>query len=212
MFYENNQYKQCSKCKIIKPLMEFTFRDKEKGTYRADCKVCVSLRSAKYYVDNREKILNRERIKRSDPIKSVKIKEVQKKYREENREEINAKQRKAKRARKALLPPKIKPTSEQKKEKRRAYMKTYNAKYEVDHKSERNAYRNERKKKKYQTDIEYKLYVTVSNSIRRLILSKNGKTIDYLPYTMKKLRKHLENLFESWMTWENWGIYNAKTW
>jgi hypothetical protein len=43
--------------------------------------------------------------------------------------------------------------------------------------------------------------------------SKNGKSCwKKLPYTPKEITQHLENLFESWMTWNNYGRYVSKTW
>ena len=36
--------------------------------------------------------------------------------------------------------------------------------------------------------------------------------IKYLPYSIKELKCYLENKFESWMTWNNWGAYNKYTW
>jgi hypothetical protein len=35
---------------------------------------------------------------------------------------------------------------------------------------------------------------------------------DLLPYTIQELKKHLEDLFEPWMNWDNWGPYNPSTW
>jgi hypothetical protein len=34
----------------------------------------------------------------------------------------------------------------------------------------------------------------------------------YLPYKTEELIKHLENQFEWWMTWDNWGVYRARKW
>lgn len=46
--------------------------------------------------------------------------------------------------------------------------------------------------------------------------SKMGKSIlQYLPYTIDELKKHLESKFEEWMTWENFGGRTSdprKTW
>lgn len=43
-------------------------------------------------------------------------------------------------------------------------------------------------------------------------LDKQSSCLEYLPYTMKELKVHIESLFEPWMTWKNRGNYNAKTW
>ena len=34
----------------------------------------------------------------------------------------------------------------------------------------------------------------------------------YLPYTVQELKEHLEKQFETWMTWDNWGLYSKETW
>ena len=63
-------------------------------------------------------------------------------------------------------------------------------------------------------DPTFRLKLNISNSVRNVLKkSKNGKsTFKYLPYTIQELKQHLEKQFEPWMTWENWGVYNAKTW
>lgn len=44
--------KICSKCGKEKPIEEFAFRDKKKGTRRAECKQCICERQkAKYYAN-----------------------------------------------------------------------------------------------------------------------------------------------------------------
>ena len=43
--------------------------------------------------------------------------------------------------------------------------------------------------------------------------SKCGQSVmKFLPYTIKDLKYHLEKQFESWMNWENYGIYSSKSW
>ena len=43
---------------------------------------------------------------------------------------------------------------------------------------------------------------------------KDNKTWKMLPYTPEELKKHLESLWEDWMSWDNYGMYdeNRKTW
>ena len=31
-------------------------------------------------------------------------------------------------------------------------------------------------------------------------------------YSVEQLKSHIENQFESWMNWHNWGIYDAELW
>ena len=62
-----------------------------------------------------------------------------------------------------------------------------------------------------------KLRKRVSSQIReqlkRFGSSKSGKSIvNYLDYSISDLRIHLENLFEPWMAWDNYGSYNKDEW
>jgi hypothetical protein len=85
--------------------------------------------------------------------------------------------------------------------------------YNNNYKSRRNLRFSERRR----TDPNFKLRQYLSNYIKYHLLknksSKNGNSmLNYLPYTMDKLKIHLESLFETWMTWNNHGMYNTKTW
>jgi hypothetical protein len=59
---------------------------------------------------------------------------------------------------------------------------------------------------------ERKLKRYVGNQIRKsfkaINLIKGGKTFDHLPYTPLQLKKHLEKLWESWMSWDNYGDWH----
>jgi len=49
--------------------------------------------------------------------------------------------------------------------------------------------------------------------LKQAKVDKTGSSmLDILPYTMIDAMKHLESLFEPWMTWENWGKYDIETW
>jgi len=46
----------------------------------------------------------------------------------------------------------------------------------------------------------------IGRALRRARGSKNGESImDRLPYTMAQLKRHLESLWEPWMSWGNYG-------
>ena len=111
-------------------------------------------------------------------------------------------------------------------------IKTYNKEYRVEHKEEAKkytkqyrieniddikAYRRSYQKEKRRTNPAYKLKQSVSTYINIMLKSnnssKNGEScLKYLPYSLEKLKEHLESLFEPWMTWDNWGLYNWQTW
>lgn len=84
----------------------------------------------------------------------------------------------------------------------------YNKRYRVEHREEFN----KREKTRMKNDIAFRLRKTICRSVQKAI-SKNGISITkYLPYTLNMLKMHLENQFESWMTWDNHGCYNPQTW
>jgi hypothetical protein len=71
---------------------------------------------------------------------------------------------------------------------------------------DRNAYARYR----LNTIPELKLRTNICSAIRSLLKSKNfrknGKSIlNYLPYSINELKKHLESLWEPWMNWNNYG-------
>ena len=74
--------------------------------------------------------------------------------------------------------------------------------YRKNNKHKINLYYRDKNKK----NIYYKLSRIIKNSINRSIIgNKNGKAIQNLPFTIDQLKNHLENLFEPWMSWGNYG-------
>lgn len=64
--------------------------------------------------------------------------------------------------------------------------------------------------------IKHVVGTAVRKALTRRKISKNGgRTFDYLPYTPQELKEYLENQFEDWMSWDNYGGANNspnKTW
>lgn len=69
-------------------------------------------------------------------------------------------------------------------------------------------------RRRWDNDPVYKLRKNISLSVRLGISGfiKKGSVVEFLTYTIEELKKHLESQFKPWMTWENWGRYNSKTW
>lgn len=67
---------------------------------------------------------------------------------------------------------------------------------------------------KRENDVSFVLKERVSNGVRSVLgKKKTGKsTWAHLSYTPDELRDHLENLFEPWMTWDNYGVYRIEDW
>lgn len=89
------------------------------------------------------------------------------------------------------------------------YINSYNRDYYQIYKED--------KSKLIKDDTHIILRKSVSNSINKALKSnsssKNGiSCLKYLSYTILELKFHLESLFEPWMNWSNWGIYDKKSW
>jgi len=90
----------------------------------------------------------------------------------------------------------------------------YNKEYYTENKELYLGYNREYRKKK-KKDPCYRLRCNVSRRIyAALVENKKGSIFKYLPYAMKELKMHLENQFESWMSWDNYGQCkkNKRTW
>lgn len=127
--------------------------------------------------------------------------EYQKAYNEAHKEEIKAQKKEYQRTHKEELKAARKIWLEEHKEERKLYMREYLKIYN---------------KNRRESNPAHKLRSTITTLISRTIKSKGshkkGSSTKYLPYTFEELRSYIENLFEPWMTWENYGIYNVRTW
>jgi hypothetical protein len=178
-------HKVCSKCGDKKSIDEF-----RKG--RRVCKNCMRLYANQYRNDNKDEINRKAKIWRDD--NKDKIQEYTKRY------DITHKEYKANYNKKW-------------RENNKDYFKEYQKDYNQAHKKERN----NRNAARRLTDIAFRIRQYISNSINVKLnkegTTKNGKGIlEYLPYSINELKQHLESQFESWMSWNNHGVYMVDTW
>jgi hypothetical protein len=87
-------------------------------------------------------------------------------------------------------------------------------KWKEKNKEKLHAQRRQRENEKRKTDLCWKLMKNVSRSIRKTLKQSGGNKrgvscLRKLSYTKKQLRTHLESLFESWMSWDNYGKYDS---
>ena len=61
---------------------------------------------------------------------------------------------------------------------------------------------------KYRTDINFRLAHLCRNRILKALkgIGKSASTMKLIGCTIDELRRHIESLFEPWMTWENQGL------
>src|ERR1700733_1718895 len=165
------------------PKNEDDFSSSEFQLKHPRCKKCIKIKNAKF---------------RAVPANKEKEKSNNKKYRESHAEQI------AQDKHKIYLENKNK-------------FSLYNKQYNLAHKEDIKANKRKYEKEKLKNDVIYKCSKYVSIKIRKglknLNVSKNKQSIwKFLPYTPEELKFHIENQFEPWMTWENWGIYDPKIW
>jgi hypothetical protein len=58
----------------------------------------------------------------------------------------------------------------------------------------------------------FKIKESISTQIRLIIKKDNLPFLKFLPYNLEELKQHLEYQFESWMTWDNCGVYRIDDW
>lgn len=90
------------------------------------------------------------------------------------------------------------------------YVSSYKKEYKKNNKNIINDWHN----KKWSEDPLYRLTFSIRNSIRESIIksgfTKNSKTHIILGCSFEEFKLYLESKFESWMTWENKGLYNGE--
>lgn len=178
------------------------------------------------YQNNKEEI-SEQRKKRRE-INKNKIKEQKQKYYQDNKEEINAKNKEYRKNNKDKIKEQKKIEYIKNKENYSKKAKIYRETNKEEINKQRKKYRDDNKIKIKESDKKYKKNKLLSDpcfKLKRAIsssiyhaLKSNGfskarqSSFQFLPYTKEELKIHLENLFEAWMNWDNWGLYNSKTW
>lgn len=178
--------KRCSKCKIEKNIIEFSRRGYNKDgsiRYQSVCKTHEKEYTKNYNDANKEK--------RKQYYKNNKIK-LQKQYKERaNRTEYYKIYRK------------------KNKEKIKQCEKKYREKNREKINERKNIYYKTYRKKKCETDLSFRLRRVISTAfyifLKKLNLSKKGSFVDYFSYDSQVYIKQIENTFEPWMSWENYG-------
>ena len=96
------------------------------------------------------------------------------------------------------------------------HINEYNKQYRSEHREKRRSYdRRWRKENKdywrhyqnerLQNNIDYRLHNYISRALRRGIKKNCQSVFDLLGYSVEDLRRHLESLFQTGMSWQNYG-------
>lgn len=85
--------------------------------------------------------------------------------------------------------------------------------YRIKNKEKLQLKANEYRVKRKLTDPLYKLKNSIrrniNNSLKRHGFSKNSKTKEILNCSYEDFKLHIESLWEEWMNWSNYGLYNG---
>lgn len=148
------------------------------------------------------------------------IKALQKAYREKNKEKLREYKKKYYTNNKEKCYSKSRESKEKNKDKTKKYNKVYAQKNREKIREHKKKWRDSNpeyaktySKKRSESDPSFKL----KKNIRKLIWQnitknsyiKNKITEEILGCTAEEFRTYIENKFEPWMTWDNYGLYNG---
>lgn len=190
--------KVCSKCKEEKEVCEFGKRKDSKDGHKQDCKHCHNEYFKKYRQKNNTK---KYRIKYYENNKE-KINELRREQRENNKEKINEYLREWRK----LNGEKVKKYNENSKETKKKYIKNNIKRI----RNRRNKYFRLRRNNDIVFKLSCNLRTLVSRSLSKNGYDKNSNSQIILGISHSEILIYFEGLFESWMTWDNYGKYNGE--
>lgn len=179
------EIKMCAKCKKEYELDKFFFRNDTKK-YRNVCKICMSEQNKKNYDKEKNSEYQKQYLKNNQK----KIKEYKQKYYSENQDKL--------------------------KEKSNEYYKN-NLEKIKEYKQKNHSLILEKQRVYYNNRIKNDIVFKNKENVRRLIqlsfkrqgFNKTSKTYVILGCSYEEFKQYLESKFESWMTWDNYGLYNG---
>lgn len=153
-----------------------------------------------WYLKNKERILEKCKLYYKENYESLKER------REENKEHLNEK---------------CKNWREENKEYVKQYKKDYNKEnaehikkqrkeYKSNYKERRNILLKEKKENDKLFNLSCRIRASISKSFKQSGFKKTSKTCIILDCTFEEFKNHIESQFESWMNWNNHGLYNGE--
>lgn len=190
--------KKCAHCNIVKEFLEFSPDNRSGDKYRCYCKKCSNLKNSQAYLKNRSKMLlmskkyrdeNKDKLKEYFSRKDIKDKrsQVQREYREKNKKKLIEKKKLYYICNKDII-------KEKRKEK----------------KSQIAEYSKNRKNSNPLLKLISNIRVSIYNAIKKSGFPKNKNTNEIVGCSFEEFKMYLESHFETWMSWENYGLYNGE--
>lgn len=191
---DNAKFTGCGK---LKDISEFYL--KKSGNYKNICKECCKQKQKKYYLNNKNEVLEKQKIYNKNNCE--KIKERKKEHYKNNIEQFKIKN-------KELYDNNIL---------FRETKKQYSKKYRQENRDKVLLAQKEWYYKKIQ-EPGFRIKEAVRSNFRMFFKKLNYPSSFYnifvknLPYTREELLNHLEKQFEYWMNWDNYGSYDLNSW
>lgn len=183
------QEKRCKKCDELKLIDCFSKQVTNKDGYKNICKLCINKYNKKY----RDNDITKERERSNNYYIRNKSKRLA--YFEKNKDNKN------------------KYAAEYRK-KNKDKISQKGKEYYIKNKETISKKNYERYKLKMKIDPLFKLkkqiQLLIRDSFKNKDIKKNNRTIEILGCTFEEFKIHLESKFESWMTWDNKGLYNGE--
>ncbi len=180
----DTKYKICTSCGLKKVHEAFNFKDKKTGRRDSICNKCYKKVQHEHYLLHRDEIIEKNR-------------EYALEHKEQTAAARNTEEAKTRRkqSRNGALATKL-----------------YSKKYYEENKEEIIKKSIIAKKEKLKTDPIAKIKHAIGCAIRKVLDKKGESFLPHLEYTADQFKEYIESLFEPWMKWENWGVYNRDTW
>jgi hypothetical protein len=181
--------KTCSRCKLNKLIVDFGRRKDSKDGYHGVCKECRNKSTKKW----RESDVYKNRVYTEDDI--INEKNRRRKYYIDNKEDVLKKSKEYRNNNKD----KYKEYKKNYYNINREKLIEYSCNYHLNKIKNDNIY-------KFQCNIK----CLINNSIKYKGYKKVSRTNEILCCSISEFKLYIESKFESWMTWDNHGLYNGE--
>ncbi len=199
--------KVCCKCKIELNVSCFSKRSDLKDGLDNTCKLCKKESHKKWYIKNRQKVLEKARVHRIINIEIFRKKN--KLYYEKNKEIIGYKKSKYYRKNKEKILEKNRKFGKVYYENNKRKVKNKHKLYYEKNKSKISSRIKKNHRNQYRNNIQFKLKDILRSRLNSALKAKKsrkvGSAVKDLGITIPEFKLYIESMFRDGMTWENHG-------
>jgi hypothetical protein len=182
--------KICTNCLSLKEIENFYTKN---GKPDSQCKECIKIKVKKHR-ESLDKTKNKEYFKDYQKNNKEKLKEYKRQHYLKNKEKVKDRSKIHYEKNKENHNKKSSERQKKNRDKRNSYLREYNQ----NKRDNEPLYR-----------LKNNLRTNIWSSIKRCGYKKSSKTYEILGCSYDDFITYLENKFDSWMNWENYGMYNG---